>query len=111
MERRYSELTVEELRQEVAMFKEKAQKAEQLGNVSEYQIFQRKLQMAYAYLLNPEEFKAGETYELEGSPGQHFLIDYINGVFAWGNRINLLGQKVEKTEAVPISLLAKKIEK
>ncbi|SDK34094.1 YfhH family protein [Sediminibacillus albus] len=109
MEKRYSEYTVEELRQEVAALKEKAQKAEQLGNVSEYAIYERKIQMAIAYTLNPEDFQKGETYELAQDPGHTFKINYINGVFAWGNRVNLLGQTLEKQEAVPISILGKKL--
>ncbi|MDL4841867.1 YfhH family protein [Aquibacillus rhizosphaerae] len=110
MEKRYSEYTVEELRDEVATLKEKAQKAEQMGNVSEYAIYERKIQMALAYMLNPADFKPRETYELAGDPGQSFVITYINGVFAWGHRINLLGQKYDQEEAIPISVLGKKIE-
>ncbi|KAB8125626.1 YfhH family protein [Gracilibacillus oryzae] len=105
MERRYSTFTVEELRAEIAILKEKVQKAEQLGNVSEYEILQRKMQMAAAYLVNPKDFHKGKRYELAGDPGQTFEITYINGVFAWGHRINLLGQKFEKEEAVPLSIL------
>lgn len=108
MERRYSTYTVEELRAEVAQLKEKLQKAEQWGNVSEYEILQRKMQMAAAYLVNPADFKKGERYELAGDPGQTFEITYLNGVFAWGHRINLLGQKFEKEEAVPLSILGDK---
>ncbi|WP_204500901.1 YfhH family protein [Aquibacillus albus] len=108
MEKRYSEYTVEELRSEVAGLKEKAQKAEQMGNVNEYAVYERKMQMALAYLLNPEDFQPGEEYQLEGDPGQTFVIDYLNGVFAWGYRKNLLGQKYEKQEALPISVLGKK---
>ncbi|WP_226035336.1 YfhH family protein [Aquibacillus saliphilus] len=110
METRYSEYTVEQLRDEVATLKEKAQKAEQMGNVSEYAIYERKVQMAIAYMLNPGDFKAGEVYELDGDPGQTFVISYMNGVFAWGYRINLLGQKYEKQEAIPISVFGKRVQ-
>lgn len=109
MDKRYSEYTIEELREEVGILKQKAQKAEQMGNVSEYAVYDRKMQMVLAYMLNPEDFKKGETYELEGDPGHTFEISYINGVFAWGYRINLLGQKHEEQEALPISVLSKKI--
>lgn|SRR5688572_26701471 len=110
MERRYSTYTVEELRKEISSLKEKAQKAEQLGNVSEYEILVRKMQMAAAYMVNPDEFKKGERYELLGDPGHTFEITYKKGVFAWGHRINLLNQKVEKVEAIPMSLLGDKVE-
>ncbi|WP_186576715.1 YfhH family protein [Aquibacillus kalidii] len=108
MEKRYSEFTVEELRDEVSKLKEKLLKAEQVGNISEYAIIERKMQMALAYTLNPKDYKKEETYELQGDPGQTFQIDYINGVFAWGHRINLLGQKYDKQEALPISVLGNK---
>ncbi|WP_138420757.1 YfhH family protein [Aquibacillus sediminis] len=105
MDQRYSEYTVEQLRDEVAHLQEKAQKAAQFGNVSEFAVYERKIQMALAYTLNPEEFKPGEIYEIEGDPGQRFTITYLNGVFAWGYRINLLGEKHEQEEALPISVL------
>ncbi|MFC4388840.1 YfhH family protein [Gracilibacillus marinus] len=111
MERRYSTYTVEELRKEIATLKEKVQKAEQLGNVSEFEILQRKMQMAAAYLVNPKDFEKGKRYEMVGDPGQQFEITYINGVFAWGHRVNLLGEKFEEEEAVPLSILGEKVEK
>lgn len=107
MERRYSEYTVEQLRDEVADLKEKAIKAEQIGNVSEYAIYERKVQMAKAYMMNPDDFKPGETYDLDGDLGSGFKIDYMNGVFAWGKRTTLTGKVQEKQEALPISLLGK----
>ena len=41
-------------------------------------------------------------------PGFRFKIEYINGVFAWGHRINLLDEIYEEKEALPIALLGKK---
>ncbi|WP_163971030.1 YfhH family protein [Oceanobacillus halotolerans] len=108
MDYRYSDLTIEQLRDEVGILKEKAQKAEQLGNISEVQINERKMQVAISYTLNPEDYKAGETYELNGDPGHTFKVNYINGVFAWGHRVNLLGEVYDKEEAIPISLLVEK---
>ncbi|MBU5214131.1 YfhH family protein [Heyndrickxia oleronia] len=102
-EKRYSQMTEYELRQEISLLTEKARKAEQLGIVNEYAVLERKIVMAKAYLLNPKDFIPGELYEIEGDPGSYFKIDYINGVFAWGYR--LAGQKEE--EALPISVLKK----
>ncbi|MEK5175562.1 YfhH family protein [Heyndrickxia sp. FSL W8-0496] len=102
-EKRYSQMTEYELRQEIFLLTEKARKAEQLGIVNEYAVLERKIVMAKAYLLNPKDFIPGELYEIEGDPGSYFKIDYINGVFAWGYR--LAGQKEE--EALPISVLKK----
>ncbi len=106
---RFSDLSIEQLRVEAAKFKEKAQKAEQLGNLSEVAINERKMQVAFAYMLNPEDFLAGDTHELVGDPGHTFKINYLNGVFAWGHRINLLSEQYVEEEALPISLLGEKI--
>ncbi|AZU60970.1 YfhH family protein [Neobacillus mesonae] len=103
-ERRYSEMTEQELWQEIASLKEKARKAEQLGIINEFAVLERKVQMARAYLLDPNQFTAGEIYEIDGAPGEFFKIDYMNGVFAWGYRLSGDG----KEEALPISLLGKR---
>lgn len=52
-EKRYSEMSVYELQQEIARLNEKARKAEQLGMVNEYAVLERKATMAKAYLLGP----------------------------------------------------------
>ena len=100
-EKRYSDMTEHELKQEIASLQEKARKAEQMGMVSEFAVLERKVQMARAYLINPESFNPGEIYEIEGDPGQYFKIDYMNGVFAWGYRLKGDGNE----EALPISML------
>jgi len=102
---RYSDYTIEQLRTEVGKLKEKAQKAEQLGNISEVAIIERKMQLAMAYMLNPGDFEPDNIYEMPSDPGHTFKVNYINGVFAWGHRINLLDEVYENEEAVPISLL------
>ncbi|MCL6570416.1 MAG: YfhH family protein [Bacillus sp. (in: Bacteria)] len=100
-EKRYSAMTEYELGQEISMLTEKARKAEQMGMVNEYAVLERKVQMARAYLMDPNSFNPGEIYEFAGDPGQFFKIDYLNGVFAWGYRLNGDG----KEEALPISVL------
>lgn len=98
---RYSSMSAYELQQEIALLHEKARKAEQLGMVNEFAVLERKAIMAKAYLLNPDDFKPGEIYQIEGDPGIFFKIDYMNGVFAWGYRLGGSG----KEEALPISML------
>jgi hypothetical protein len=102
-QKRYSEMTEHELKQEIATLTEKARKAEQMGMVNEFAVYERKIAMAKAYLLNPEDFQPGDIYEIDGDPGSFFKIRYLNGVFAWGYRLNGDG----KEEALPISLLVK----
>lgn len=105
MEKRYSEMTEYELKQEIAAISEKARKAEQMGMVSEYAVYERKIAMAKSYLLDPNEYKANEMYEIEGESGSTFKITYIHGRFAWGYR-----NGDQEESALPISLLAKKVE-
>ncbi|ETP68957.1 hypothetical protein G159_09445 [Planococcus glaciei CHR43] len=100
-EKRYSEMDEHELRNEIGRLKEKARKAEQLGMVNEFAVLERKAIMAAAYMMNPEDFKKGEVYRIEGDPNVFFQIDYLKGLFAWGYRLG--GEKY--TEALPISML------
>lgn len=108
---RYSDYTIEQLREEVGILKERALKAEQQGNLSELAIHERKMYMVMSYMLNPQDYHSGDIHLLRGDPGHSFRINYINGVMAWGHRINLLGEVYEKEEALPISLLGDKMEK
>lgn len=102
MEKRYSEMTHAELRDEIAKLHEKAQKAEQLGIVNEVYVLKRKIVMAEAYMLDPEDFKKGETYNIKDEPNATFTIDYLKGTFAWGYK-----QGSDELTAYPISLLVK----
>lgn len=88
-----------ELRTEIANLSEKAKKAEQLGMINEFAVYERRVLMAKAYLLDPKDYKPGKTYPLvEGE--STFTISYLNGYFAWGYR-----DEKPVLEAVPISLL------
>lgn len=95
-------MTEYELHQLIGQLKEQAQKAEQLGIINELAVIERKIVMAKAYLLNPEDFKQGEIYEIEGIPGSVFKIDDLHGVFAWGYQLN---EQAPEEEAFPISML------
>lgn len=106
---RYSDYTLEQLREELGQLKEELQTAEQFGEVQKVMILERKMQMVASYMLFPEDFKAGEIYSLRGDPGFTFKINYLEGVMAWGHRINLLGELEEKETALPISLLEEKV--
>ncbi|MCP8617961.1 YfhH family protein [Salirhabdus salicampi] len=111
MEKRYSQYTSQQLHQEISELTEKARKAEQMGMVNEYAVYQRKILMAKAYMMDTSAFKRGEVYEVEGDPGVRFKIDYMNGIFAWGSRIDQAGNSIseEEEEALPISLLGEKV--
>ena|SRR5699024_8350771 len=106
----YSDYTVEQLREEIGKLKEKAQTAEQLGEINKAEIYQRKLQIVSSYMKNPGDFEANDVHELNGDPGYTFKINFVNGVMAWGHRINLLGEMREKEEALPIAMLGEKVK-
>lgn len=105
MSQRFSDMSAQELRQHMASLNEQAKKAEQKGMINELAVLQRKIYMAKAYMLNPENYQPGETYELETEPENTFKILYMNGRFAWGYKNN--GYKLQ---AYPISMLDKKVE-
>lgn len=100
-EKSYAQMTEQELRQEIANLKEKARKAEQLGIVNEFAVYERKAIMAASYLIDPETIVKGEIYRLDGAPGEFFKVEYLKGRFAWGYRLG--GERYE--EALPISIL------
>lgn len=102
MDKRFSEMDREELRKAIALLSEKARRAEQMGMVNEFAVHERRIALAKSYLLNPDDFSPGESYELDGDPGSTFVIDYMNGTFAWGYR-----KGNNELEAFPISMLIK----
>ncbi|GGH87552.1 recombinational DNA repair protein RecT [Pullulanibacillus pueri] len=105
MEKRFSEMTDGELKQQIADLKIKIQKSEQMGMINEVAVHERKMAMAEAYLMDPEDFHPGEVYFIQYDERVPFKIDYMNGVFAWGYR----GETTELS-AFPISLLEKVTE-
>jgi hypothetical protein len=100
-EKSYAEMTEQELREEIARLKEKARKAEQLGILNEFAVYERKATMAAAYLIDPNTIAKGEMYRIDGAPGEFFKVEYLKGRFAWGYRLG--GDRFE--EALPISIL------
>lgn len=102
-DKRFSEMTEPELRGVIRTYNEKAKKAEQMGMINELAVYERKVWMAKAYLLDPEEFKAGTTYQMFDGEST-FLISYLNGYYAWGYR-----NGEANLDAVPISLLTEPI--
>ena len=101
-EQNYAAMTEHELRQEIANLKEKARKAEQLGIVNEFAVYERKATMAAAYLVDLSTIIIGEMYRIDGAPGEFFQVDRIKGRFAWGHRLG--SDRFE--EAIPVSMLA-----
>lgn len=99
MEKRYSEMTEFELRQEITKLNDRAKKAEQMGMGNEFAVYERKMLLAQSYLLDPNDFIPGKTYLLTDGVTT-FLLSYLNGRFAWGYR-----NDSSELEGIPISLL------
>ena len=97
----YDDMTEHEIRQKMAYFREKARKAQQLGVVNEFEVYQQKMVIAASHLVDLNTMIPGEVYRIEGHPGVYFRIEYLKGRFAWGYR---LGEKTE-LEALPVALL------
>lgn len=97
----YRDMDENELRTEIARLKEKARKAEQLGIINEFAVYERKAILAASFLVDPADIKRGEIYRIEGDPDVYFQVDYLKGRFAWGYRLG--GDR--HTEALPISML------
>jgi len=100
MEKRFSEMTDNELKAIIAELKISVQKSEQMGIINEVAVHERKIAMAEAYLMNPNDFNSGEIYYIKYDERIPFTISYLNGVFAWGYRGD-----TEELSAYPISLL------
>jgi hypothetical protein len=100
MEKRFSEMSEIEIKAQVADLRAKAQKAEQMGMVSEYAVYERKIAIAKSYLMDPSTIERGKEYGIQGDPGSTFSVLYLNGIFAWGYK-----NKQSNLEALPISVL------
>lgn len=83
MEKRFSEMSKEELDHQLIKLKEAAMKKHQAGFYSEAAVYEQKFYMAKSYLLNPADVIPGKEYKVVGYE-QSFLVSYLNGVMAWG---------------------------
>ncbi|MFJ8460677.1 YfhH family protein [Lysinibacillus xylanilyticus] len=101
-EKNYAVMSEHELREEIAILKEKSRKAEQLGIINEFAVYERKALMVAAYLVDLDTIIPGEMYRIDGSENEFFQVDYLKGRFAWGHRLG--GEKYQ--EALPVSILS-----
>ena len=90
--KKMSEMSEQELRHEIQLFKEKMRKAEMNGIMNEYDVYQSKVIIAESYLVDRNKIEPGKQY---------FKVERLKGVFAWGFRIN----SSEPEEGLPLALL------
>lgn len=100
-EKKLVEMSRSELHEAIAGYREKARKAEMLGVINEYEVYQRKALIAESYLVDPADIVIGKVYRLIGAEAAYFKVERLKGVFAWGFRLN--GDAHE--EGIPLSLL------
>lgn len=95
------EMTEHELREVIAHYRERARKAETMGVINEYEVYQRKALIAESYLVDPTTVKVGQVYRLVGVEAYYFKVERIKGIFAWGFRL----QGTTSEEGIPLALL------
>lgn len=100
-EKKLIEMTSHELNAVIAQYREKARKAEMMGVVNEYEVYQRKALIAESYLVDTSRIEIGKVYGLVGTEREYFKVERIKGIFAWGFRLK--GNSGE--EGIPVSLL------
>ncbi|UXR68965.1 MULTISPECIES: YfhH family protein [unclassified Staphylococcus] len=99
--KRLSEMDRQEIFHEIQTYKEKMRKAEMNGIMNEYDVYANKVVIAESYLINPDDVEIGKIYPLQDGTEDHFKVERLKGVFAWGYRLN----SVRFEEGLPLSLL------
>lgn len=101
VQKKLSEMSEQELRQEIQTYTEKMRKAEMNGIMNEYDVYQSKVIIAESYLVDRNKVEIGKIYKLNDGSEQFFKVERLKGVFAWGFRI----KSSEPEEGLPLGLL------
>lgn len=110
MTHRYKRYSHEQLQAEEMELLEKLQAAKQSGRNSHIAVNSRKIEIVRSYRLNPADFKPGEIRELKEEPDYLFKIKEVNGVVAWGHRMDGLTHDIaEEKVAILIALLGSNV--
>lgn len=70
--KKMSEMSEQELRHEIQLFKEKMRKAEMNGIMNEYDVYQSKVIIAESYLVDRNKIEPGKIYKLNDGSKQYF---------------------------------------
>lgn len=100
MEKRFSQMSKEELKAEIKRLKQEARKIGREQKLNEFEVLFRKIELAESYLINPGEIVLRQLYDVKNMPGIKFFVERMNGIFAWGY---FEGEQEER--GIPISLL------
>lgn len=83
-----SEMTKEELQEEMDDLKQKGIELFENGDYSEAMVLRTRWYLAASYMMDPAEIEIGTVYFIEGEPGKLFTASYIDGVMAHGSLAN-----------------------
>ncbi|MDN9009744.1 DUF1811 family protein [Brevibacillus laterosporus] len=81
--RLYSQFTLAELQEEMETLRKEIDEKKRQNDQVSVGILEQKFFMAKSYYLGTKEFRIGKCYKVHGQQ-EPFIIDYFNGVFAWG---------------------------
>lgn len=101
MQKRFSEMSREELLQESERLLKENERLYKEGRMSEANIAKQKYYFCLSYLKDPKEIESGKVYQIQGEKDT-FLVEYLNGVMAWGYRN---GDTSQELDALPIGQL------
>lgn len=111
MNKRFSELNDQELNKQITDFEAELKELKNSDNESRKAVVEQKLLVARSYKLNRSNFKTGRLYYLEDTDTHIFKLNYINGVFAWGSKIQIGTKRENREEALPLALLKSEVAK
>jgi len=110
MSHHYKRYTIEQLQQEEQDLKEKLTQAKNLQQKNHIAVYQRKIEIVQSYMLDKSQFQPGDTREILADPTHVLKINEVNGVVAWGQRINKSTQQpYDERKAYLLILLGEKI--
>lgn len=88
MSHHYKRYSIDQLKEEEALLKEKLKEAELLNQRSYIAVNKRKIEIVQSYMLDQNQFQAGDVRAMTEDPNLLFEIDEMSGVIAWGYRID-----------------------
>ncbi|BCJ86682.1 DUF1811 family protein [Effusibacillus dendaii] len=83
-----SQMTVEELKEEMDRLKERGQQLFDEGDYSEAMVVRTRWYLAASYLMDAQSIEIGGQFFIEGEPGGVFTVSHIDGVMAHGRISN-----------------------
>lgn len=96
---RYSQMTPEQLQEEIRQLEKAETKARRSTMPGEEAVIRQKIRLAKSYLTDPDTIQTNRWYEVEEEK-RLFHVQRLNGVMAWGY---WEGERIES--AVPIGIL------